>query len=72
MRTIPNIANLLKVLDFAITKQFIPSRKYTLIPAITGGIRCSDVERRLLSLPPRMGGLGIPVFSKIADFEYAN
>ena len=45
MRTIPNIARLLKRLDDVITKEFIT--------AITGGIKCSDVERKLLSLPPK-------------------
>ena len=64
MRTIPNTANLLKRLDDVITKLFIPS--------ITGGIKCSNVQSRLLSLPSRMGGLGIPIFSEIADFEYEN
>lgn len=71
MRAIPNIANLLKVLD-DITKQFIPSRNYTLIPSISRCISCSDVERGLLSLPTRMEGPGTAMFSKIADFEYAN
>ena len=31
-----------------------------------------DVERRLLSLPPRMGGLDIPILSETADFEFEN
>lgn len=64
MRTIPNMANLLKRLDDVITKQFIPS--------ITGSIKCSNVERRLSSLPPSMRGLEILVFSEIADFECEN
>ena len=64
MRTIPTIANLLKRLDDVITKQFIPS--------ITGGIKCSNVERKLLSLLRRTGSLRIPIFSKIPDFEYVN
>ena len=53
MRTTPNI-NLLKRLGDLITKQFIQS--------VTGG---SNAERRFLPLPPRMGGLGILVFSEI-------
>ena len=64
MRTIPNVAKLLKRLDDVITKEFLP--------AITGGIKCSSNERKLLSLPPKLGGLGIPIFSEIADFEYSN
>ena len=51
-----------KRLDDVITKHFIP--------AITD--KCSDVERRLLSLPPRILNLGIPIFSEIAAFEYSN
>ena len=53
MRTTPNI-NLLKRLGDLITKQFIQS--------VTGGC---NAERRFLPLPPRMGGLGILVFSEI-------
>ena len=64
MRTIPTIANLFKRSDDVITKQFIPS--------ITGGIKCSNVERKLLSLLRRTGSLRIPIFSKIPDFEYVN
>ena len=41
-----------------------------LIPAITGGINCSDLERKLLSFPPKLGGLGIPIFSETAEREY--
>ena len=45
MRTIPNIKTQLKQLDDVIRTEFIP--------AIAGGINCSDTERRLMSLPPR-------------------
>ena len=62
MRTIPNIKTQLKQLDDVIRTEFIP--------AITGGINCSDTERRLMSLPPRFGGLGIPIFSESAQKEY--
>ena len=62
MRTIPNIKTQLKQLDDVIRTEFIP--------AITGGINCSDTERRLMSLPPRFGGLGIPIFSESAKKEY--
>ena len=53
MRTIPNISSHLKRLDVVITE---------FIPAITGGINCSQIERKLMSLPPKLGGMGIPVF----------
>ena len=42
------------------------------IPAITDGhIRSAD-ERLLLSLPAKKGGLAIPIFSAVADNEFAN
>ena len=62
MRTIPNIKNQLKQLDDVIRTEFIP--------AITGAINCSDIERRLMSLPPSFGVLGIPIFSESAKKEY--
>ena len=62
MRTVPNISSLMKKIDDLITTEFIP--------AITGGINCSVHERRLLELPPKLGGLGIPIFAEI--FEYNN
>ena len=49
MRAIPNIKNQIKQLD-------------DVIPAITGGISCSDIERILMCLPPRFGGPGIQYF----------
>ena len=64
MRTVPNISNLLRHIDDVITKEFIP--------AITRGVKCSEIERKLLSLPPKLGGLGIPIFSETFDFEYSN
>ena len=62
MRTIPDISDQLKQLDELITSEFIP--------AITGGIHCSDIERKLLSLPSKLGGLGIPIFAEISNQEY--
>ena len=62
MRTIPNIKNQTKQLDDAIRTEFIP--------AITGGINCSGIGKRLMSIPPRFGGLGIPIFSRYAQKEY--
>ena len=62
MRTIPNIKTQLKQLDDVIRTE--------LIPAVTGGINWSDTERRLMSLPPRFGGLGIPIFSEPTQKEY--
>ena len=62
MRTLLNTKNPLKQLNDVIRTEFIP--------ATTGGINCSDTERRLMSLPPRFGGLGIPIFSESAQKEY--
>ena len=60
--TIPNIKNQLKQLDDIIRTEFIT--------AITGRVNCSNIERRLMSLPPRFGDLGIQVFSESAQKEY--
>ena len=62
MRTIPNISKELKQLDDVVRTEFIP--------AITGGINSSDLERKLPSFPPKVGGPGIPIFSETAKREY--
>jgi len=64
MRTIPNISEIIRPIDDIVTQEFIP--------AITGGIICSQHIRKLLSLPAKLGGLGLPIFSDIADIEYQN
>ena len=64
MRTIPNISHLLQKIDDVILANFIP--------AITGGKNVSEIERKLLSLPVKLGGLGIPIFSEICETEYSN
>ena len=51
MRTIPDIDNLLKPLENRIHQH--------LIPALTGHPPCSAIERDLLALPVRLGGLGL-------------
>ena len=62
MRTIPDISDQLNQLHELKTPEFIP--------AITGGIHCSDIERKLLSLPSKLGGLGIPIFEETLNQEY--
>ena len=57
MRTIPNISHLLKPIDDIILTKFIP--------AITDGIKINQVERKILSLPAKYGGLAIPIFAEI-------
>ena len=42
------------------------------IPAITDSHICSVDERLLLSLRVKKGGLAIPIFSAVADLEFAN
>ena len=64
MRTIPDIGHLLKRVDDVILTE--------LILAITGGINVNVAERKLISLPVKYGGLGIPIFSEISNLEYEN
>ena len=64
IRTMPNINEELKALDHLIDTIFIP--------AISDGHICSQDERLLLSLPAKLGGLAIPIFSEMAESEYVN
>ena len=64
LRTIPNVAELLKPIDEVIDNKFIP--------AITEHQNVSDSDRKLLSLPVKLGGLGIPIFSESCVLEVDN
>ena len=64
MRTIPDISELFKPLEDEI--------HHKLIPALTYGRQPTAEERELLSLPARLGGLGITNPVKSADQEYVN
>ena len=64
IRTIPNIKDMLSPLDDIIDNK--------LIPALTEGQIISHEDRKLLSIPVRLGGLGIPIFSKVCEEEYHN
>ena len=64
LRVMPNISEFLQPLDKVIDDTFIP--------AITEGHYCSKDERLLLSLPVKLGGLGIPIFSQLSKTEYQN
>lgn len=64
LRTIPGIEDFLVPVEQALRHQFIPE--------ITGGHIVNDDERILLSLPPRLGGLGIKIVTQEAPIEYAN
>ncbi|XP_066911589.1 uncharacterized protein [Clytia hemisphaerica] len=64
LRVMSDISDLLGPVDNVIDDLFIP--------AITEGHRCSELERELLALPVKMGGLGIPILSEIAKLEHQN
>ena len=50
-------SDMLEQLDHIINTKFLP--------AVTEGHQLSTHERELLSLPVRLGGMGIPILSKI-------
>ena len=62
IRTIPDLTEILKPVDDVINNK--------LIPAITEQQTMSEEDRRLLSLPVRLGGLGIPIFEESSVFEF--
>ena len=63
LRTLPDIEDLLAPLERAITD--------TLIPSITGHNSTQvAIERKLLALPVRMGGMGLANPSQVAALEY--
>ena len=51
------------------TADYLRSR---FIPAITGGHICSDVERALLAIPVKFGGLGLQNLCEVANTELLN
>ena len=61
-RTIPDIEEFLKPLKDTIRKQFLP--------ALTGQNAFKDLERDLMALPVRHGGLGITNPSKNVSTIY--
>ena len=64
MHTTPNINEELRGIDDAINNK--------LIPFFTENKLCGNDERLLLSLPTKLGGMGIPVFAEIANIEFEN
>ena len=62
-RTIPDIKEYFAPLEDVIRDTFIPS---------IIGRKVTDIERRLLALPVRLGGIGIQNPTVTADIEYAN
>ena len=63
MRTLPITEELLQLLEDAL--------RYQLLPAITGRQSFNDSERELLSLPARLGSLGIPVVTENANSHHS-
>jgi hypothetical protein len=61
LRTIANTSALLQPIEYIITHQFLP----TLF-----GSEISTEDRRLFSIPTRLGGLGISNLVQDADFSY--
>ena len=65
MRIIPDNFDQLNQLDKVITSEFIP--------AIMGGIHCSNIERKLLSLPSKLeGGGGVLESQSSQKFQIKN
>ena len=61
-RIVPDLQDLLQPLEDAIRQIFIP--------ALTGRVSPGDLERELLSLPARLGGLGLVNPVMMADNEH--
>ena len=61
LRTIPDISDNLKPIDELISDQFIP----TLF-----GCPISPLERQIFALPVKYGGLGIPILTDMATYEF--
>ena len=64
MRATPNMHEQLNPLDDLIDKSSIP--------AIAEGHQCTMDDRKLLSLPIKLGGLSIPIFTDICSYEFGN
>ena len=64
VRTMPQLSEIIKPVDEVVNNM--------LLPAITERSAISEEDRRLFSLPAKMGGLGIPIFSENSKIEYNN
>ena len=62
IRTVPGIGDLLRPLEEAIRRKFIP--------ALTGQEVPGDLEQKLLSLPTRLGSLGISDPTELATEQH--
>ena len=64
LRTVPDVSNLFHPVEEAIRHSFLP--------ALTGRTGFNDLERNLLELPARLGGLGIMNPSRSATIHHCN
>lgn len=64
MRTVSNIEHLFEPLEEIIKKE--------LLPALSGRRNPTAIERTILELPPRLGGLGMTNPSRMANTEFEN
>ncbi len=64
LRTVPDISDLFQPLEEAI--------RHNLLPALTGRRGITDLERNLLELPARLGGLGIVNPTKSAAIHHSS
>ena len=62
MQTTPNISNELQPLEETIHNR--------LVSAVTGRLPCSTMERQLIVLPPKIGGLGLPQPTEECNYTY--
>ena len=62
LRTIPGISEEMRQIDQLI--------RHRLIPALVGGHIINDNERVMLSLPPRLGGLGLKILEDEAEINF--
>ena len=61
LRTIPQMERFLQPVDDILT--------YVFIPTIFGS-PVNEIERKILTLPTKLGGLGIPILCEQAPLEY--
>ena len=63
MQTSESVGSLFQSLEEVLHQHFIP--------ALTGQNPCCKLERDLLSLPCRLGGLNIPIPTQISDCQFS-
>ena len=64
MRTIPNIEEQLKILDKSINE--------SQLVVLFNGRTLNEDEKKLISIPTRLGGMGIRITSEITSAQYEN